>query len=425
MFNYLYNFLLILFLPLMLLRLYLRGARVPGYRQRIGERFGRFNPPAEFNKHEKSIWIHAVSVGETVAAEPLVRLISETYPKTQLLITSTTPAGSDRVKDLFGNSVLHSYLPYDLSVLVNCFLNRVNPCLLIVMETELWPNLIYQCRKRGVKILLANARLSERSAVRYSRIPATTKTMLQSINAIAAQSEADGKRLETLGANAQQVTITGNLKFNVRQSLISSIEDPFFNAIKKLGRTIIIAASTREGEEKILLNTIIEILSDNPNVLFLVVPRHPERSNQVCEIFGKAGLVTLRRTQWPSITEELQVIVGDSMGEMDAYYSMASIAFVGGSLVDTGCQNVLEPAAHSLPVLVGPSQFNFEQICNQLEKEGGLQTVATQKELSRALVELLTNTGKRQRMGAAARSVIDSNQQALRGVMELVNRLLK
>ena len=215
MFRYLYSLLLILAVPLILLRLYLRGSQSPAYRRRIPERFGRFNPAADFDKQKMTLWIHAVSVGETVAAEPLVKELREAYPEAQLLFTSMTPTGAERVETLFGNSVFHSYLPYDLPTAINRFLNRTNPDLLIIMETELWPNLLHQCQQRGIKTLLANARLSEKSAAGYSKFPGASKTMLQSLTGIAAQSEADAKRLETLGADGQKITITGSLKFNV------------------------------------------------------------------------------------------------------------------------------------------------------------------------------------------------------------------
>lgn len=424
MFRYLYSFLLLLALPLILMRLYLRGIKVPGYRERIGERFGHFNPPGHFDVGKTTIWVHAVSIGETVAAEPLIKTLRQTYPSAQILVTSMTPTGSDRVNMLFGKSVFHSYLPYDLPVAVNRFLKRINPLLLIIMETELWPNLIHQCKKRKIKILLANARLSEKSAMRYGRIPGTTKTMLQSLNAIAAQSEADGKRLKALGANVEQIVITGSLKFNVEQRPVSKIDEPFFNIVKESDRIVILAASTREGEEKKLLSTITEVHRNNSSVLFLIVPRHPERFDEVFNLLKQAGLKIQRRSQCKTLMKGIQVILGDSMGEMSTYYSVASIAFVGGSLVDTGCQNVLEPAAHLLPILVGPSQYNFVSICDQLEEAGGLQTVADETELSTVLNELVCNEIKRQQMGAAARSVIDANQQAMPTLMEMIGRLL-
>lgn len=424
MFRYLYSLFLILAVPLILLRLYLRGSQSPGYRRRIAERFGRLSPSANFDSNKMTLWIHAVSVGETVAAQPFVKQLKATYPEAQLLLTSMTPTGAERVESLFGDSVFHSYLPYDLPTAVNRFLNRVNPTLLIIMETELWPNLLYQCRKRDVKTLLANARLSEKSASGYSKFPGASRTMLQSLTAIAAQTEADAKRLEALGAKGENIFITGSLKFNVEQDIDKAVTDPFFESINKSGRTVVIIASTREGEEEKILGAVSETLNTNPEVLFLLVPRHPERFDEVATLLQGAGLSIQRRTQQQEIIPDVQVILGDSMGEMSAYYSVAAIAFVGGSLVDTGCQNVLEPAAHSLPVLVGPSQFNFAQICNQLEAAGGLKTVTNADKLAAELNELLNNDMRRQEMGRAARSVIDANQQALPALMKVIKDLL-
>ncbi|NKB34579.1 MAG: 3-deoxy-D-manno-octulosonic acid transferase [Pseudomonadales bacterium] len=423
MMRFLYSLFLYLSVPLILLRLYLRGKQSPGYRQRIAERFGRFNPAEEYDQTQTTIWIHAVSVGETVAAEPLVNAIKQAYPDAQILFTSMTPTGSERAQALFGNSVFRSYLPYDLPTAVSRFLNTVNPDLLIIMETELWPNLIHQCHSRGVKTILANARLSKNSAAGYARIGRTTRTMLQGLNAIAVQSKQDAKRIEALGADPNNISITGSLKFNVEQTMTTERRDPYFSSIKASGRTIIVAASTREGEEVRVLTAFKKVLEKKPQALLLLVPRHPERFDEVTKQSKKLELNTLRRSEQTPVTESTQVIVGDSMGEMASYYSISDIAFVGGSLVDTGCQNVLEPAALALPVVVGPSQYNFAQICKQLEFVGGLKTVIDVKGLANSLEELIDSENKRQQMGAAARSVIDDNQQALPNLMKVINEV--
>ena len=422
MIRLLYSLLLYLSFPFILMRLYLRGMRSPGYSQRISERFGHFNSAEDFDNSETIIWIHAVSVGETVAAEPLVKAIKETLGEVQILITSMTPTGAERVDSLFGNSVFHSYLPYDLPTAVNRFLNSVNPDLLIIMETELWPNLIHQCKQRGIKTLLANARLSAKSAAGYWHFPGTTRSMLQSLSAIAAQSNEDANRLEKLGAYSKSITVTGNLKFNVEH--LSVPEDAYFTGIKNLGRTVIIAASTREGEEIKVLYAFQKILKNIPEVLFILVPRHPERFEEIADLVVQKGFSSILRSEQTVPTADIQLIIGDSMGEMGAYYSVSDIAFVGGSLVDTGCQNVLEPAALSIPVIVGPSQFNFAPICKQLENAGGLRTVANENELANVLTELTSNLRKRQEMGQFARRVIDSNQEALPNLMKVINGLI-
>jgi 3-deoxy-D-manno-octulosonic-acid transferase len=422
MIRLLYSLLLYFAVPFILMRLYLRGMRSSGYRQRITERFGYFYPAQDFDNSQTIIWIHAVSVGETVAAEPLVKAIKKLLPEVQILITSMTPTGAERVESLFGNSVFHSYLPYDLPTAVNRFLNSVNPDLLIIMETELWPNLIHQCKQRGVKTLLANARLSAKSAAGYWRFSGITRSMLQSLSAIAAQSNEDANRLEKLGAYSDSITVTGNLKFNVEHPPVS--KDTYLSAIKKSGRTVIIAASTREGEELKVLSAFQRILKNIPEVLFILVPRHPERFNEIADLALQKGFSSVLRSEQTVPTADIQLIIGDSMGEMGAYYAVSDIAFVGGSLVDTGCQNVLEPAALSIPVIVGPSQFNFAQICKQLENAGGLRTVANESELASVLTELVKNGRLRKEMGQLARGVIDSNQKALPNLMKVINGLI-
>ncbi|MCH2346063.1 MAG: lipid IV(A) 3-deoxy-D-manno-octulosonic acid transferase [Pseudomonadales bacterium] len=423
MLRFLYSLLLIFSVPLILLRLYWRGYRVPGYWQRISERFGRYTPSSEFDLAKTTIWIHAVSVGETIAAEPLVKALSQTYPTAQILLTYMTPTGADRVDVLFGDTIFHGYLPYDLPTAVNRFLTRIKPNLLIIMETELWPNLIHQCKKRGVKIILANARLSEKSVAGYARFSGLTKPMLQSINAIAAQSTQDANRFLALGAPADKIFVTGSLKFNVEQDSKTQANDSFFNFMKNSDRTVLIAASTREGEEVKVISAYKEVQRTIPNTLLLLVPRHPERFAEVGKLCEKNELTTICRSSQRTADASTQVILGDSMGEMFDYYSVADIAFVGGSLVDTGCQNVLEPAALALPVVVGPSQFNFEQICKQLESAGGLKTVANEQELATFLVELIEDEFKRNQMGLAARSVIDANQQALPALLSVIEKV--
>ena len=423
MLRFLYSLLLIFSVPLILLRLYWRGYRVPGYWQRISERFGRYTPSSEFDLAKTTIWIHAVSVGETIAAEPLVKALSQTYPAAQILLTYMTPTGADRVDALFGDTIFHGYLPYDLPAAVNRFLTRIKPNLLIIMETELWPNLIHQCKKQGVKAILANARLSEKSVAGYARFSGLTKPMLQSINAIAAQSTQDANRFLALGAPADKIFVTGSLKFNVEQDSKTQANDSFFNFMKNSDRTVLIAASTREGEEVKVISAYKEVQRTIPNTLLLLVPRHPERFAEVGKLCEKNELTTICRSSQRTADASTQVILGDSMGEMFDYYSVADIAFVGGSLVDTGCQNVLEPAALALPVVVGPSQFNFEQICKQLESAGGLKTVANEQELATFLVELIEDEFKRNQMGLAARSVIDANQQALPALLSVIEKV--
>ena len=424
MLRVLYSLILYLSVPLMIVRLYYRGIRAPGYRHRILERFGHFTPPADFDRQKTTIWIHAVSVGETYAAQPLVKALQQSYPDSQFLITSMTPTGSESVKTLFDGSVFHAYLPYDLPMAIRRFLHTTNPDLLIIMETELWPNLIYHCKQRDMKILLANARLSEKSALGYEKISGLMYKMLQSFDAIAAQSKEDADRLEALGADIEELQVTGSLKFHVQKNAGLTADEPFFDAIKASNRIVITAASTREGEEEKVLEAYKDVQSKNPNVLLLLVPRHPERFDEVTGLCERSQLQTMRRSLPQSAINDIEIIVGDSMGEMARYYSVANIAFVGGSLVNTGCQNVIEPAVLALPILVGPSQFNFAQICNQLESAGGMLTVSDEEGLAASLNRLVENEALRRHMGAASKSVVEANQQALPALLHIIDKLI-
>jgi len=424
-----YSLLLLLALPFIVARLYGKSLAAPDYRRRIGERFALFKSadatestaPA---KTSAGIWIHAVSVGETVAAAPLVKALRSANPNVRIIITTTTPTGSERVRSLFGDAVTHVYAPYDLEFLVRRFLRKIRPGLLIIMETELWPNTIAACKQENVKILLANARLSERSAAGYRRISGLARQMLMAIDLIAAQAQADADRLIALGAEASKVEVTGSLKFYVDVDTTLSHNDEPFSSIKASGRTVIVIASTREGEESKVLDAILPLLDAVEAPLCILIPRHPERFQEVAELCQKRGMRLQRRSSGQALAADTQVLLGDSMGEMMAYYSLGDIAFVGGSLVDTGCQNVLEPAAWALPVLVGPSQFNFAKICSQMESANALCTVQDATELRTQLRQLLDEPAKREAMGQSGAALVKANRSALPELLAQIDRLL-
>lgn len=417
----LYRVLLTLALPLILLRLLWRSLYSPAYRHRIGERFGRL--PFSPDPDRPCLWIHAVSVGEVAAALPLVEALETQRPEYQLLITTMTPTGSNRVLEQFGDRVLHSYAPYDHPWLLGRFLRRVKPRALVIMETELWPNLIHACAARGVGIMLANGRLSAKSAQGYRRFAKTTSAMLARIDCIAAQSDADAERLRSLGASGKRVHITGSLKFNAAVKESAPLGAPF-REIAGGGRPVWIAASTREGEEPKVFDAHRRLLESQPNALLIVVPRHPERFAAVSDMALHQALRLQRRSALGNVDSGTQVILGDSMGEMVSYYRSAQVAFVGGSLVATGCQNVVEPASLGLPVLIGPSRYNFAAICGALEVAGALRAVADSEALARELATLLESPSRREQMGTAARELVFNNQQALPRHLELLSRLL-
>ena len=420
MFRFFYDLILTIISPFILVRLYIRGFRAPSYRKRVTERFGFFRFPSNFQHHKPTIWIHAVSVGEVLATESLINQLEQLYPDCQIFVTTMTPTGSNQVQRLFSGRVFHSYLPYDFTFALTFFIRRMNPKLLIIMETELWPNLINVTSSLGVKLILANARLSEKSATGYATFRSVTRRMLAKIDFIGAQSESDARRLVELGAKEKSIAVTGSLKYHINTRTEYEEDVSLFNELKISERSIVVAASTRAGEEEKLLVAIKSVLDELPTVLFIVVPRHPERFGTVYSKYEKSGLNCQLRSSNRKLTDDVQVLIGDSLGEMHSYYAVSKLAFVGGSLVDTGCHNILEPAALSLPVLVGPSQYNFAEICGQLEKAGGLLTVRDENELAEKVIDLLKDNPRRARMGSASKKEILANQNALPRLIEII-----
>lgn len=415
----LYTFLMYLAVPLIVIRLLLRSIRAPRYRRRILERFGLADTPLRAASSAPLIWVHGVSVGEVVAAKPLVDSLLERGDR--VLVTTMTPTGSEQVETFYGDRVAHSYLPYDLPAALERFIAKNKPDLLIIMETELWPNLIHGCRQRSIPVLLVNARMSEKSASGYKRFVGLVEPMLTSLNGIAVQSKPDLDRLLGLGASPATASVTGSLKFHVQLSSPAAKADVFFDSLQASNRDVVIAASTREGEEAKVLTGFETVLKRFPDTLLLLVPRHPERFEAVVKLASKKGFKVCRRTDNAPIESSHQVLIGDSMGELMRYYRAAKIAFVGGSLVDTGCQNVLEPAALELPVVVGPSQYNFASICSELENAGGLVTVKDQQALAQQIIAWLQAPAAALAVGQRGKAVCEANQQALALVLKLID----
>jgi len=414
-----YSALLYLALPLALLRLYWRGRGDPGHRRRWPERLG-FIPPLP---ESGCLWVHAVSVGETRAALPLIHALLERYPALPLLVTTTTLTGSRQVRAALGDQVQHVYAPYDLPGAVRRFLHRTRPRLVILMETELWPNLLRQCASAGVPVLLANARLSERSARGYARIRGLTAAMLRDITLVAAQTEADAERFSALGA--PRVQMTGNLKYDlalsddwqargreIRQELLGE------------NRFVWIAASTHAGEDELILLAFAQLRARWPELLLLLVPRHPERFNDVATLCRQREFSTVRRSEQQPCQPETAVFLGDSMGELLRFYAAADIAFVGGSLVATGGHNVLEPALLGLPVLFGPHMFNFTEASERLLQAQAAWQVADAGELAAAVDRLLADPELRQAAGQSGRAVVERHRGALTALLSLIETLL-
>jgi 3-deoxy-D-manno-octulosonic-acid transferase len=401
----LYTLLLRLALPLILARLWLRGRREPGYRQAVGERFGVYRG----EKPEKVVWVHAVSVGEARAAAPLVRGLIARLPDHRVLVTCTTAAGRDTLKQVYGDSILAAYLPYDYPEAVQAFLAHFAPRLGVLMETEVWPNLLAACQSRGVPVVLANARLSEKSARGYSRVRAVAEPAFASLALVCAQSEADAARLRAVGA--RRVEVAGNLKFDVGPEPEQLAAGRAWRAA--LGRPVLLLASTREMEETLLLNEI----SDN-NLLVVVVPRHPQRFDEV------APLAQSRRSREPMPAPEHRVYLGDTMGEMPFYYAACDVALIGGSFMPLGGQNLIEALAAGAPVVLGPHMFNFAEATRlALEAGAALQAEDAASAVKRAL-ELVRDGRRRRHMGDAGRKLCQSHRGATERHLALLGEVL-
>ena len=420
--RHLYSVFFYLLMPLILLRLLFRGMAAPNYRKRWLQRFGFFTPP-ELNKD--TIWLHAVSVGETLAAVPLVKALQTKYPDHRLLITCMTPTGSERITAAFGDSVDHSYAPYDTPDAVARFLRRVQPKMLIIMETELWPNTVAGCYKRQIPVILANGRLSDKSARGYGRVPGLSAPMLGQLTAVAAQHGDDGARFTELGLSAKNLYITGNIKFDldlsaeVRQSA-EALRQQWSGTTQ---RPILLAASTHRGEDEIILQAFGLIKQSVDNLLLVLVPRHPERFNQVGDLCREAGYSLARRSSNDSV-EQADILLGDSMGELMTFFGACDIAFVGGSLVTNGGHNMIEPAAWGKPTLSGLSVFNFAEVSRLLAEAGGLSLVEDAAALADATIELIENPEQAQQMGQQAQRVAEANRGALKRLLTVIDNSL-
>ena len=416
-----YNILFTLALPFIILRLLWRAIRAPAYARRWAERFGWVTLSAEQDRNKgRWLWIHAVSVGEAIAAAPLVRKLRSERPDIPLVVTTMTPTGSERVREMFGEDVCHVYAPYDHPLAVKRFLAAFQPQLLVIMETELWPNIIHYSKQGGARVIIANARLSEKSARGYAKFPSLGGPMLEQIDCIGVQAPNDGERFRRLGVKEAQIAITGSIKFEIDLPPTLQQKQAELSALVEGERPIWIAASTRDGEEEKVLTAFQRCLQQIPDLLLILVPRHPERFGSVERLCSGRGFTVVKRSTQRQVTRQTHILLGDSMGEMLAYFSISDLAFVGGSLVNTGCHNVLEPAALGLPVFTGPSQFNFQTICEQMEEAGALRTVADETALADAIIEGCQDAELRRRMGEAGRRLIANNRGALQRTCDIV-----
>ncbi len=415
-----YTVVLYLLTPLIFYRLVFRGLRARGYFSRWFERFGFFPDP----HIAASIWVHAVSVGEVNAAAPLIDVLRLRYPDRHFVITTVTPTGSDRVRQLWGDEVFHVYLPYDLPGAVRRFLARVRPAIAVIMETEIWPNLFRQCERHRVPVLIANARLSRKSLDGYGPVRPLVRAAIRSATFIAAQSQRDSQRFLELGARPDRVRVVGNLKYDMHVSEALAPQAARWREQWGAQRPVWIAASTHEGEELPVIEAHSHLLRRFPDALLIVVPRHPERFRPMVQLCRSYGFLTASRSEDIMARPETQCFVVDTLGELVPFCATADVAFVAGSLDPIGGHNVLEPAALGVPVIVGPNTFNFAEVTEQLIERGACLRIADSEGLATALQRLLGQPELRRTMGEVAMSVVEEERGAAERTLEIVRRTL-
>jgi 3-deoxy-D-manno-octulosonic-acid transferase len=428
MVRFLYTLAIFALLPWAVLHLLWRARRQPEYLRHWDERFGLYAdavPPDSF-----LIWIHAVSVGETRAAQPLIAALRPRYPDHRILLTHMTPTGRATSAALYGDAVTSIYLPYDTPWAMSRVLLHFRPAHGLIKETERWPNLVATCKSRGLPLLLVNARLSEKSARHYARFPHLTRTVLGQLTAISAIGDEDAQRLRALGA--PEVRVAGNMKFDI-EAPEDQLEIGRQLHVRIGDRPVFLCASTREGEESLVLEawqkvgfgrTALPELSGGTSPLLIIVPRHPQRFNEVAELTESRGFKLQRRSDDVPVAHDTQVWLGDSMGEMFAYYALADVAFIGGSLLNFGSQNLIEPCSVGVPVLIGPSTFNFSEAARAGIAAGAVRQVADASELIDQAQTLLADETARLAMGAAGRTFAARHRGATRRTLELVERFI-
>ncbi|TAL97877.1 MAG: 3-deoxy-D-manno-octulosonic acid transferase [Paraburkholderia sp.] len=429
-----YNALWWIVAPVAVIRLYVRSRRERGYREHIAERFGR-TPERRLDDDAPLIWVHAVSVGETRAAQPLIEALIKARPDARILLTHMTPSGRATGEQIFGDRVLRAYLPYDMPHAVRRFLRAWRPAMGVVMETEVWPTLIDECRRADVPLVLTNARMSARSYKRAAKFGKATREVFGGFARVLAQSPSDAERLTALGA--RNVAVLGNLKFDMATPPELAARGHAWRAA--IGtRAVWVAASTREGEEALVLQAFAALGVED--ALLILVPRHPQRFDEVAAFVEKTGLRLERRSTWApagaasspvgaaqtieALPQDVTVLLGDSMGELGAYYAASDLAFIGGSLLPLGGQNLIEACAVGVPVLIGPHVFNFTQATADAVAAGAAVQVQDPAGLARALRELFEDRSRRIAMGGAASAFAARHRGATARTVDVLTTLL-
>lgn len=411
--RFIYTFLIILSLPFALLRILLKDTKSSSWTRKLKNQLG-YVPKTS----GKVIWFHCVSVGEFNAAKPLIDKIFLKFPLHQIVITTTTITGSEAVENHYKKRVIHCFFPFDVPFIVSLFLKKIKPLACILLETEIWPNLITKLKHQNIPTMLVNARLSDRSFKKYNKFsPKLVSSTLNSLSIICSQNESSSKRFISLGASKKNITITGSLKFDSNEP--NNLET--IQALKKItgDRKIVAFASTREGEELQIIKSYLA-LQNKFNALLLIIPRHPERFNEVFNIASENGLNVKRRSLADHCEKDTDILIGDSMGEMMSYFSISDIAFIGGSLSNNGGQNMLEAASLSKPIIFGPSVFNFEEISKKLLDDESAIQVSSAEELMQAISELLLDNEKRKLIGQSAKTTFENNRGAVAKVFKAI-----
>jgi 3-deoxy-D-manno-octulosonic-acid transferase len=417
----LYTALFYLLLPFIVARLLWRGIKAPAYRQRWAERFGFYK-----DRHPQgAIWFHAVSVGESEALFPLVKLLRQHHPEAPILVTTTTPTGSARVNAVLGDSVAHVYLPYDLPGAIKRFIAHFQPRLAVIMETEIWPNLLHICAEKNLPAFIANARMSEKSARGYRRLPALIAEAMTAIQGIAAQTREDAQRFIAVGAAPAIVQVTGNIKFDLE--IAGDIDQQARRLRESVfpGRMVWIAGSTHKGEEEQVLDAHARLQRRFPGLLLILVPRHPERFEDAYQLCRRQGLNAVRRSLKQVCDEYTSVYLGDTMGELKLLYAAADVALVGGSLVPVGGHNVLEPAALGIPVLFGAHMFHFKEIADRMLEQSAALQCLDREILFKNIAGLLENPQRRDELAARGKAFVAGNQGAIERVLAMLERRLQ
>ncbi len=420
--RYLYNLVWFLILPFLPIRLLWRSRKNSAYRKNILERFAYFSFPAL----KGAIWVHTVSVGEALSAAPLVKALIKHYPDTKIVVTTMTPTGRERLQKIFtDNEILLLYVPYDYPLAVKRFLHHLNPKILVLIETEIWPNILYYTAKLNTPIIIGNARLSAKSFAGYSKIRPFIKSIINYTTMILAQSKLDAERFQTLGLEPQKISIAGNIKFDISIPNEVLLESSNLHSTLGKARPIWVAASTHPLEEEKVLVATKKVLESIPNALLILVPRHPERFDTVFDLCNQRGFKTIRYTKLQDYSSSINIIVGDVMGKMLSFYAASDIAFVGGSLIPWGGHNLLEPAALAKPILTGPNLNAFLEISQLLADADAMIKVNNEEELAQNLLKLFANSELRGKLGTAALDVVEKHRGATTKILTTIENIIK